>query len=235
MGNLIGLVILVGGILIWRRWKKLPTDRARKKFVFQAVVIGLLIIILLLAISGRIHPFGALFALLIPVLKVGQNLLIRWLPTLARIYGANYAKPRTLKTSILEVSINFADGQISGSVLDGPHAGEKLHSLNQAQLNEVLAYCKKNDAKSAYLMHMYLAKRFQENAQSESSSRRASNSDMSLDEAAEILGISAAADKEEINQAHRRLIGRVHPDKGGNDYLASLLNRARDLMIEKLG
>ncbi|MCL4165836.1 UNVERIFIED_CONTAM: hypothetical protein GTU68_062351 [Idotea baltica] len=56
---------------------------------------------------------------------------------------------------------------------------------------------------------------------------------MTLEEAAEILGVSIGADKSEINQAHRRLIGRVHPDKGGNDYLASLLNRARDLLLEK--
>ena len=56
---------------------------------------------------------------------------------------------------------------------------------------------------------------------------------MSVEEAAEILGVPPNADKDEINQAHRRLIGRVHPDKGGSDYLASLLNNARDLMLDK--
>ena len=234
MGNLIGLLIAVGGFLAWRHWRKLSTERAKKKFVFQAIVIGLLVVILLLAISGRIHPLGAVFAAMIPILKVGLNLLIRWLPLFGRIYGANYAKPRTLKTAIVEVTINFANSQISGTVLAGPHAGAELDSLSENQLAELLEYCKAQDAKSVYLLRMYMAKRFQQKTQSNGSSETASSSSMSIEEAAEILGISIAADKEEINQAHRRLIGRVHPDKGGNDYLASLLNRARDLMLEKV-
>ena len=231
MGKLIGLVLLIGGFLVWRRWRKLPSSRAKRKFAFQTIVVGLLVLIVLLAISGRIHPLGAIFAALLASLKIGLNLLIRWFPLFARLYGASHAQPRTLRTSIIEVEINFSTSSVSGKVIEGPSAGKPLDSLSESELDELLSYCRSHDKKSTYLLQMYLARRFQ-NTGNNSSSTSPSGS-MSLDEAAEVLGVSPNADKDEINQAHRRLIGRVHPDKGGSDYLASLLNNARDLLLSK--
>lgn len=230
MGKLIGLVILVGGFLVWRRWRKLESDRARRKFAFQTIVAGLLILIVLLAIAGKIHPLGAVFAALLGLVKVGMNLLIRWLPLLARLYGANYAQPRKLSTETLEVEINFATGKVTGKVTSGSQAGRSLDDLSDDELKELLAQCKSSDKKSAYLLQMYMAQRFRGGSGGDTAAPAGT---MTLDEAADILGVSTEADKEEIAQAHRRLIGRVHPDKGGNDYLASLLNRARDRLLDK--
>lgn len=66
-----------------------------------------------------------------------------------------------------------------------------------------------------------------------------SSSTMNLIEAQEILGLTGDLDKGEITQdmvldAHRRLIQKLHPDRGGNDYLAAKINQARDLLINKL-
>lgn len=55
---------------------------------------------------------------------------------------------------------------------------------------------------------------------------------MSLEEASAILGIAAGSDKASIREAHRRLIGQLHPDRGGSDYLAAKINDARALMID---
>lgn len=54
---------------------------------------------------------------------------------------------------------------------------------------------------------------------------------MTREEAALILGVSADAGKDEILQAHRRLIQKNHPDLGGTDYLASKINQARDILL----
>ncbi len=50
-------------------------------------------------------------------------------------------------------------------------------------------------------------------------------------EALQILGLEPGASKEEIIAAHKRLIQKLHPDMGGNDYLAAQLNAARDLLL----
>ncbi len=58
-----------------------------------------------------------------------------------------------------------------------------------------------------------------------------SGSAMTREEAALILGVSTNAAKDEIEKAHRKLITRNHPDKGGNDYLAAKINQARDVLL----
>lgn len=63
--------------------------------------------------------------------------------------------------------------------------------------------------------------------------------DLSIDEAMQTLGLEGDLNSGNItvtmvNDAHRRLIQKVHPDRGGNDFLASRVNRARDVLIDRL-
>ena len=56
--------------------------------------------------------------------------------------------------------------------------------------------------------------------------------DMGLAEAAGMLGVAESADKATIEAAYRRLIVRVHPDRGGAAGLAAQLNAARAAMLK---
>lgn len=58
---------------------------------------------------------------------------------------------------------------------------------------------------------------------------------MTLDEAAAVLGVAVDASDDDVRAAHRKLIGQLHPDKGGSDYLAAKINDARKFMLEKRG
>lgn len=62
---------------------------------------------------------------------------------------------------------------------------------------------------------------------------------MPIQEALDVLGLSGDISRGEITaamiqDAHRRLIQKLHPDRGGNDYLAAKINQARDLLLENI-
>ena len=54
--------------------------------------------------------------------------------------------------------------------------------------------------------------------------------EMSRAVALEILGLPGDATFDEIVSAHRSLMRKMHPDKGGSDYLAKKINRAKEVL-----
>lgn len=49
-----------------------------------------------------------------------------------------------------------------------------------------------------------------------------------------LLGVGAGASREEVVEAHRRIIAVVHPDRGGTKEQVHEANAARDLLLQEI-
>ena len=67
----------------------------------------------------------------------------------------------------------------------------------------------------------------------QSSGQAAANSqNMTRQQAADILGVDVNASTDEIRMAHKKLMQKIHPDRGGSDALAKQINRAKDCLLK---
>ncbi len=54
---------------------------------------------------------------------------------------------------------------------------------------------------------------------------------MSHQQALDILGLQPGASREAILRAHKRMMQKVHPDRGGSDYMAAQINQAKKTLL----
>jgi len=223
-------LILLLALAVWYGWQyvksKPPGARKRLYWVFGSS--ALLIVAVLLLATGRMHWVGVALAALIPLVKVIANWLPRLLP-LMLVVGKRM-KPSTLKTSGLVVTFDFAKGTAFGQILTGPHANRELDQLSEEQLQEQLAFFQRSDRQSALLQAYMLRKGYSRAGQTGSSAQNA-HEPLTRSEALQILGLDEGASRGDILKAHKRLIQKLHPDRGGNAFLAAKVNAARDLLL----
>ena len=75
----------------------------------------------------------------------------------------------------------------------------------------------------------FLKKLFFSAAQTRESTSLSTN--MTREQAAEILGVNMSASNDDIRLAHKRLMQKIHPDRGGSEALAKQINQAKDVLI----
>lgn len=63
---------------------------------------------------------------------------------------------------------------------------------------------------------------------------RLSEQSLEAAEARKLLRLPRGAGREQIIEAHRRLVSEVHPDKGGTHESVLAANAARDLLLKQL-
>ncbi|WP_244877198.1 DnaJ domain-containing protein [Amphritea japonica] len=186
-----------------------------------------------LTVTGKLHWVGALVAMLLPFARRLLPLL-PFAGKLFRHYQANKqsnGNQSEVNSRILKMNLDHDSGSLDGDVLEGPLQGRQLGSLSETEFLELLNFCRQKDPQSARLLETYLDKRFGDSWRMDD--KTGPESELSdRDKAFQILGLEADATKDEIIEAHRRLMQKLHPDRGGSDYLAAEINQAKDLLLK---
>ncbi len=244
LGRVIILLALVVGILLFLRW----FARTPPKQVLRVLRrVGLWVLIggaVTLAATGKLNWVFAALAAAVPLVQ-RLLVLLQLAPHIQRLMrmlkgqsGSGGAQASTVTTRFLRMELDHASGALTGVVLEGRYRGQPLADLDLGALLDLLADCRAEDPQSAALLEAYLdrnhgdAWRAQAGAGPASSAAAAPTSGMTREQALEILGLQPGATADEVRDAHRRLMQKMHPDRGGSDYLASLINRAKDLLLK---
>lgn len=240
---LLGTITLLG--MLWLRSKPAPQRRnALLKLVVTLAVLG----VIYLALTGRLHWLGALIAVAFPFARRLLPLL-RFLPFLGRLFkharsqSGNHrsnGNQSTIETRLLNMTLDHDSGVMHGTILRGPLTGQTLGDLSEQQFLDLLDYCRQQDDESGRVLEAYLDKRFgdswrtDDHGETQHSNDGSSSHSGSLSDkdAWAVLGLTPGASEQEIIQAHRRLMQKVHPDRGGSHYLAARINEAKDQLLK---
>ncbi|WP_417222079.1 DnaJ domain-containing protein [Amphritea sp.] len=231
--NPIVLILLGLLLLCWFFWlrRKSPADQRKANIM---LLLGVLAAALFyLTFTGKLHWLGAVFAILLPFARR----LIPMLPIVGKLFKHYQSKQSSagntseVKSRILKMQLDHDSGSLEGEVLEGPLLGRQLASLSEAEFIDLLSYCRQHDVQSARLLETYLDKRFGDSWHTDDHDHASAPSE--IDKAYQILGLESGASKDDIIEAHRRLMQKLHPDRGGSDYLAAEINQAKDLLLKQ--
>ncbi|HEU0157085.1 MAG TPA: DnaJ domain-containing protein [Stellaceae bacterium] len=231
-----GIAVLGGFLLLVYLFVNADPVRLARNLKWTGIVVAVGAVSALLLFP----PARELAALLFP-LAMSMPLLSRLRAVLDRHRGPAAGQSSTVATAYLRMTLDHDTGSMTGTVLRGQFAGMRLEELAARDLLALLRECRAEDEEGARLLEAYLD-RVRPGWQDEmagasaggGSGRRGSGpsgGDMTVDEAYAILGLSPGAGAEEIREAHHRLMIKLHPDHGGTDYLATQINRARDVLL----
>jgi hypothetical protein len=185
-------------------------------------------------------PAREFAALLLP-LAMATPLLARVRNLLDRYRSPAGGQTSTVTTAFLRMTLDHDTGRMEGTILRGHFAGMRIEELGPADLLALLRECRAEDEEGARLLEAYLDRVHPDwrddlaggAGAGGSGAARPPSGDMTVEEAYAILGLSPGADEEAIKEAHRRLMVKLHPDHGGSDYLATKINRARDVLLHR--
>ena len=192
-------------------------------------------IVIILAASGRLHWIGAVIAAILPFSRQIGSFIVRSLPFLKWIQQQRI-NPSVLTTDKIKIIIDSKTGNWQGEIIEGELSGKQLSDLTQEQLIELSHRYHTDSPDSARLLNAYMRYRFQQktqdNADNKSQNQTSPTSNtITKKEALAILGLDDNAEDKDIIKAHRSLMQKVHPDRGGSDYLAAKINQAKDFLL----
>nr|VFK45821.1 MAG: DnaJ domain-containing protein [Candidatus Kentron sp. SD] len=198
----------------------------------------------LFLIARGLHPLLAALGALLPLLPrliiaLRAIKTLRFLIELIRGLGLGRARRSNMKTDWLRMRLNPNSGKMEGEVVSGHYQGRSLDQLTLDELLHVLAECYDQDRHSAAMLETYLdhrmgAKNWRDGYNRNDTGKDRKAGKIKIAEAYKILGLPAGSNRRDVISAYRRLIQKLHPDRGGSALLSAQINKAKDLLLDSL-
>jgi DnaJ domain len=228
---LFGGVLILGGLLLLV-YLFVNTDPAKLARALKWIAIGAAVLLFLyLLLSERFAFIWLPLTLAFPYLRRIRSLF-------GRFRGASsQSQTSDVSTPYLRMSLDHDTGTMAGTVLAGRFAGMRLEEMGRDELFALLRECRAADEEGARLVEAYLDRIYPDWRNEfaggpTGDASHAHGDEMTVAEAYEVLGLDLGADEAQIKAAHHRLMMQLHPDHGGTDYLATKINRARDILLK---
>ena len=239
------LLLIALPILAWYTAKSisqrysLNAKQNRNLFIVTAALLLVVLLIMLgrLPVQWILAPLGAAGAFLLRLLPAAFRLLPLWQMLGSRLSPGmtGQRQTSTLRTEYLEMELVHGSGDLDGNILQGAFSGRRLSSLTLDELRQLHGECR-GDADSCQVLEAYLDRGHADwrtgAEHGEGAAYDGVEISMNRQLALEILGLEEGAAREEIIKAHRKLMQKFHPDRGGSDYFSKKLNAAKDLLLE---
>ena len=237
------VVALVVAAFMGLRRAALRLSLSQKQFNLLLVLVTALVVVVVLIMLGRVPAQFILapITLLLTFMLRNLPLMIQLFPLFQKMrtrsaYGSAGPQQDTssIRTRFLAMQLQHDSGQMDGEVLEGRLKGARLSNLSVEQLLELAQECRV-DNDSLQILEAYLDRHHADWRQRENSAGGSATGTgeamMTREMALDILGLPADASRDQVVQAHRRLMQKMHPDRGGSDYLAQKINAARDFLL----
>lgn len=228
---LFGLLLLAIGLIVMRGYARAnPAALARQLRTLGGIA----------ALGGAgLLLIRGLVSYAMPLMLLGSWLLWGtqgapwgggWFPGRAKSQGQS----TRVETNHLEMELDHDTGVMRGRVVRGVFKGRDIQTMAPAEMALLWQDCRFSDPQSAQLIEAYLDRTHptwrEDMARAEATP--GAGGLMTREEALSILGLKPGASDDEVRAAHRDLMKRLHPDRGGSTYLAAKINQAKDLLLE---
>jgi hypothetical protein len=246
------VIIAVVSVIVMYAMLKLSLQKPNltlQQFALMLALVLFLVALVFLVATGRLNWLVAVGAAILPFLK-RLPLLLRMLPfagVITRlIRSARSSAPRgssgpapgassrekssSIKTRFVVMILYHDSGQTNGEIQEGQFRGRYLTSMSLQELMLFRDECRV-DGDSLRVLESWLDRNRETWREAADQARPTTGGSMNREEALDILGLTESADRQDIIDAHRKLIQKLHPDRGGSTYLAAKLNEAKDLLL----
>jgi hypothetical protein len=231
------------GLLLLGRWFANADPRLVAFVLKVAGAVVLAVLGLVLFLTNRLQWLMYLIPFALPV-------YFQWRSNRIRRQNAQGPAPggrSNVNTGWLNMELDHDSGAMRGAVLRGRFAGRGLAGMSLDELRDLLDEVGA-DPDSVGILEAYLDRvhgpewrdgkgeegaRPGAGASHEDRAHRGSLTGMTDTEALEILGLGPNAGVDDIKEAHRRLMAKLHPDRGGSTYLAAKINQAKDILLKR--